>query len=58
MGERERQGELCYSMTDFVKKYLPESYAKKLTEKPENPDRLGTRLARESLQKIRIKLTS
>jgi len=58
MGKLGRREESCYSMTDFVKRYLPESYAKKLTEKPEDPDRLGTRLARESLQKIRIKLAS
>lgn len=46
------------SVAEFESRYFPDSFERRIVEKGVNPHELGTRLARESLEKIRSQLSS
>lgn len=56
MNRNEKKKQICRSMAEFEKKFLPKSFEKRMAERPTDAQDLGVSLAKESLNKIRNQL--
>ncbi len=56
MNENKKGKQAFHSMMEFEKEYFPKSFEQKMEEKPKDARALGSRLAKESLDKIRTRL--
>ena len=56
MNENKKGKQAFHSMMEFEKEYFPKSFEQKIEEKPKDARALGSRLAKESLDKIRTRL--
>jgi len=57
MNKNKKKNQIYRSMREFEKEFLPKSFEKRMAEKPIDAQALGISLARESLDKIRERLT-
>jgi hypothetical protein len=57
MSRNKKKKLIFHSMIEFEKVFLPKSFRKRMSEKPTDAYDLGIYLAKESLNKIRQRLT-
>lgn len=57
MKKGKNKKQIYQSMKEFEKEYFPESFEKRMSEKPTDAQALGVILAKESLEKIKGRLT-
>ena len=56
MNGNRKEMHIFHSIMKFEKEYFPKSFEQKMEEKPKDARALGSRLAKESLDKIRTRL--
>jgi hypothetical protein len=57
MSKNGKKVEVFHSMIEFEKRFFPKSVEKRVAQETKDAQALGTRLARESLSKIKVQLT-